>query len=87
MFGMCALFLVVCFACQRHFASIVHWEQVGWVVGCAAAGWAGLAEGHGQIDLARHGCLACMPFVERIERSASLPTTRHPSAPSAAAAT
>ena len=28
MYGMCSLFLLVCFLCQRHFASIVHWEQV-----------------------------------------------------------
>lgn len=28
MFGMCSLFLLICTACQRHFASIVHWEQV-----------------------------------------------------------
>lgn len=28
MFGMCSLFLLICFLCQRHFASIVHWEQV-----------------------------------------------------------
>lgn len=30
MFGMCTLFLIICLACQRHFASILHWEQVGW---------------------------------------------------------
>lgn len=29
MYGMCSLFLLVCFLCQRHFASIVHWEQAG----------------------------------------------------------
>eukprot|EP00887_Chlorella_sp_A99_P000640 scaffold5.g640.t1 len=29
MFGMCALFMVVAAACQRHFASIVHYEQAG----------------------------------------------------------
>lgn len=29
MFGMCSLFLLVCLACQRHFASIVHYEQAG----------------------------------------------------------
>ncbi|KAL4419074.1 hypothetical protein ABPG77_002215 [Micractinium sp. CCAP 211/92] len=29
MFGMCSLFLLICFLCQRHFASIVHWEQAG----------------------------------------------------------
>jgi MFS family permease len=28
MFGMCSVFLLVCLACQRQFASIVHWEQV-----------------------------------------------------------
>ncbi len=27
MFGMCSAFLLVCLACQRHFASIVHLEQ------------------------------------------------------------
>ncbi|PRW59019.1 molybdate-anion transporter-like isoform A [Chlorella sorokiniana] len=29
MFGMCTLFLIICLACQRHFASILHWEQAG----------------------------------------------------------
>ncbi|GAB4815724.1 hypothetical protein N2152v2_002770 [Parachlorella kessleri] len=29
MFGMCSAFLLVCLACQRHFASIVHLEQAG----------------------------------------------------------
>jgi len=29
MFGMCSFFLIVCLACQRHFASIVHYEQAG----------------------------------------------------------
>ena len=29
MFGMCAFFLLVCLACQRQFASIVHYEQAG----------------------------------------------------------
>ena len=36
MFGMCAAFLLVAAACQRHFASIVHYEQASWGVcrGC-----------------------------------------------------
>ena len=29
MFGMCSLFLLLAAASQRHFASIVHYEQVG----------------------------------------------------------
>lgn len=29
MFGMCSFFLLVCMMCQRHFASIVHYEQAG----------------------------------------------------------
>jgi len=29
MFGMCSFFLIVCLFCQRHFASIVHYEQAG----------------------------------------------------------
>lgn len=29
MFGMCGFFLIVCLACQRHFATIVHYEQAG----------------------------------------------------------
>ncbi|KAI3439118.1 hypothetical protein D9Q98_001527 [Chlorella vulgaris] len=29
MFGMCSLFLLVCLACQRQFASVVHQEQAG----------------------------------------------------------
>jgi hypothetical protein len=29
MFGMCSFFLLVCLACQRQFASIVHQEQAG----------------------------------------------------------
>ena len=36
MFGMCAFFLLVCLACQRQFASIVHYEQVG----AGGVGWA-----------------------------------------------
>ena len=29
MFGMCSLFLIVCLFCQRHFGSIIHYEQAG----------------------------------------------------------
>lgn len=29
MFGMCSFFLLVCMACQRQFANIVHLEQAG----------------------------------------------------------
>jgi hypothetical protein len=29
MFGMCSFFLLVCMACQRQFANIVHQEQAG----------------------------------------------------------
>lgn len=29
MFGMCSFFLLVCFLCQRYFASILHQEQAG----------------------------------------------------------
>lgn len=29
MFGMCALFMLVCLACQKQFAAILHCEQAG----------------------------------------------------------
>jgi hypothetical protein len=29
MFGMCALFMLVCLVCQKQFAAIIHCEQAG----------------------------------------------------------